>query len=86
MLKMSELAEGWQGGASPSWVYHRLTQWGNVAGYRSLFSSDGSAASSLEEEVEWSQFLQAEALRFSFQGHRRAKPHRSAANSWTFNE
>eukprot|EP01043_Picozoa_sp_COSAG02_P042943 COSAG02_NODE_3696_length_6372_cov_2.297306_4_plen_405_part_00 len=30
--------------------------------------------------------MQAEGIRFSFQAHRRAKPHRSAFNSWTFNE
>lgn len=67
-------------------VYHRLTTWGNVAGYRQHFSASSGAAPTLEEEVRWSQFLQAEGLRYSWQSHRRAKPHRSAANSWTFNE
>jgi hypothetical protein len=76
-----------------------------------VFSTNSAAASTLQDEVRWSQFMQvwlycvftltgrmvasqqwlalcgsqAEGLRFSFQAHRRAKPHRSAANSWTFN-
>ena len=81
-----ELASGWQDAPSPSWAFHRLGTWGNVGGYRPVFSEGGKAAPSLVEEVRWSQFMQAEGLRYSFQAHRRAKPHRSAANSWTFNE
>jgi hypothetical protein len=87
IVPAAELATGWQATASPSWVFHRLVQWGNVAGYRVLFGgSAGAAAATLAQEVQHSQWLQAEGLRYSWQAHRRAKPHRSAANSWTFNE
>jgi hypothetical protein len=86
IIPADELATGWQGTISPSWSFHRLATWGDVHGYRPLFSKTGAAAKSLKEEVQWSQFMQAEGLRFSFQAHRRAKPHRSAANSWTFDE
>ena len=85
IIPPEELAAGWQTAASPSWSFHRLTEWGNVGGYRGLFSQHG-AAPTLADEVRHSQWLQAEGLRYMFQAHRRAKPHRSAANSWTFNE
>jgi hypothetical protein len=79
-------AHGWQGAVSPAWQYHRFGQWGNTHGYRVLFTDGAAALATLEQEIGCSQFLQSEAYRFMWQSHRRAKPHRSEANAWTFNE
>ena len=52
---------------APPWAANTDTEWlivawveirGNVGGYRPLFSTNGVAASTLQDEVRWSQFMQ----------------------------
>lgn len=85
-IPAEQQASGWQGAISAAWAYHRLGTWGNLPGSRALFTDAAAALPTLEQEIECSQFLQSEAYRFMWQSHRRAKPHRSEANAWTFNE
>ena len=84
---------------APPWHWHaafgvqRNDSWLSPTSYRWLFrrarGPNGTLPlpmESLHDELEASQFLQAEGYRYIYQSNRRARWHRSAVAIWTFNE
>ncbi|MCL2035210.1 MAG: hypothetical protein FWG94_10850 [Oscillospiraceae bacterium] len=68
-------------------AHHAFGAWGDAAwSYLDIINDYFGKAGSLEDLIEWSQWMQGEGYRCIFEEARRQKPYCSMAVNWCFNE